>query len=361
VQTNIKNREVLKAGETEPRGGWKPNDDAADTLSRGSGTSADLTILFLSLLRADGWKSRVVYTADREYRYFRPEIPSVFQLSGIVVEISDARLKNPMYASFEHPMLPFGLLPWNRIGVTGWAVDLEKKSGTAQPIPGPPAEQSAVHTVWKIRMDENGDGRVERARRMSGLRAFEIRAPIWSEGLDTWEKQAREGYPKDPIPGELESLRFENLEAPEKELLDTAISMRKGLGASLPGFRLTVTPVRLAAMRNVFVKSSRDESIQFPFPFVYEDAFEIEAPEGFAPDTLPDPAERKTAAGIYRISAEKGEGARITVRRRFELLRPSGGREMYGAFRTLFETAEREDEGYTVVFRKPAPAGGKKP
>jgi hypothetical protein len=38
VQTTVKNRGALRAGELVPKDGWKKNDDALDTLSHGEGS-----------------------------------------------------------------------------------------------------------------------------------------------------------------------------------------------------------------------------------------------------------------------------------------------------------------------------------
>ena len=136
VQKTFKNRGVLRAGETAPKGGWKSNEDAGDTISHGAGSSFDLAMVCASMLRADGWKLRIVGVPDRENWFFRPGLPSLFQFDEWLIEVPHPREPGKLtYLSFEHPLLPFGLVAWNHLGVEAYAINLEDAVGANIQIP----------------------------------------------------------------------------------------------------------------------------------------------------------------------------------------------------------------------------------
>ena len=354
-QKTVKNRWALRAGETEPKGGWKKNEDAADTLSHGQGSPWDIATVCASLLRADGWKFRVVFTPDREERFFHPEIPSMFQFGGWVIEVKDPGLDGPVYLCFDHPLMAYGQMPWNRLGVASYAIDLEAETGEQVEIPQLPPEKNTRRRQWAVTLAEDGNVRVDRVSRLDGAQAFDARIDLYGNGKDSFEKRLRETYEKFDPPGEVESVAFQNEESPEENFVQTTKFRRNGLGATLPGGRLELAPLTMIGETNPFTQEKRDEPIIFPYPYLNEDTLTITAPEGYVPDALPPPIEQRGIVGRYGVRAARGEGNSVVVTRILALTRFSGSPEFYAEYRKLFEAAARGDAGLSIVFQ---PAAG---
>jgi hypothetical protein len=355
VQKNVKNRWALRAGEVVPKGGWKKNEDAGEVLSHGDGTSSELATVFASLVRADGWKFRIVFAPDSETRLFHRMILSIYQFGAWLVAVSDP--KDPsrvVYLSFEHPLLPFGVVPWNHLGVDCYAVSLDDESGQVVQIPEAPPGQNAGQRVWKIELTEEGDIRAERESRWAGLLAFQVRSELYRKGKDAMEKEVREEHQKLSPLGQVESVSFEAAEDPEQSLVGRLRFTRKGMASPLPGGRIEFAPLSLINQTNPFTQEKRNDPIIFAYPYLEEDTLTVALPEGYTVDALPARVERQNNVGHYAASAQPGTGGTVVVSRTFELARFFGSPDLYPNYRALFEAMTEGDASFSLVFKKTA-------
>jgi Domain of Unknown Function with PDB structure (DUF3858) len=354
-QRTVRNRWVLRAGETVPKDGWKKNENAADALAHGEGTPWDIAAVCASLLAADGWKFRVIFTPDREERFFHPEVPSLFQFNGWVIEVKGQGLRGPVYLCFDHPLMTYGQLPWTRLGAAGFAIDLDAGTGEMAEIPQLPPEKNSRHRAWSIALAEDGDVAVKRQSHLNGAQAFSARLDLYTRGRESVEKNLREAYQAFDSPGEIESVAYQNEENPEQDLVETMAFRRKALGGTLAGQRLELSPLAMIGESNPFTQDKREEPIILPYPYRNEDTLTITAPAGYVADALPASIELKTLVGLYAVRVSKGGGNAIIVTRLLSLTRFTASPEYYPEYRRLFEGAARGDAGFSVVFRKAAP------
>lgn len=352
VRATVRNRSVLAAGETEPKKGWKENASTRDVLSRGLGTPLDLVAVFGSLLRSDGWRFRVICVTDREERLFHTEIPSFFQFGGVIVEINDRKLSAPIYASFDHPLLSLGIVPWKYLGADAFAVDPILGVGENVSVAHPPSDENGSRRDWNIQLSGDGDARIERTSRLSGQPAFEIREAVYEQGRDAFEKARRAHFEQLDSPGEVESFVLENERIPEVELVERIQLTRKAIVNALPGDRIEFSPLNLIGQKNPFTRATRTEPVIFPYPFREADTLTIKPPEGYRLEGLPRPTELRTDVGRYLVEVKKGEHESVTVARTFELAQFFGPRLLYPAYKHLFESAARNDAGLSVVWKK---------
>ena len=353
VQKTVKNRSILRAGETVPKGGWKKNEDAGETLSHGEGSPYDLAMVCASMLRADGWKFRVIMAPDRETRFFRRDIPSVFQFGAWLIEVPDP--KDPAkvtYLSFEHPLMPFGFVPWKHLGVDSYAVNLDDAVGAVVQIAQAPGASNARRREWKVSLAEEGDALVERKSVWLGQQAFQLRADLYRRGKESLDKETREDYQKLDPPGQVESIGWENDESPESDLKGTIRLTRKGMASALPGGRLEFSPLTMIRGSNPFTRADRTGPIYFPYPYVDEDTMVVSPPPGYVLDALPQPVNIPTSAGRYSVQVQKGDGDSVRIVRSLELKRFSGGDDLYASYRSLFEGATKGDTGFSILFKK---------
>lgn len=353
VRLSVRNTRILRAGETPPKEGWKSNKDAGEALERKYGTSSDLALLFASLLRAERWPFRIVFAPDREERFFRRAVPSVFQFGGWLVTIEDPKdSSRTVTVSFEHPLLRFGDVPWSHLGVDCWSVNPEDGTGKVVKLPQAAADQNARRRKWTVTLTDEGEARMERASSWSGQRAFEVRVDLFFKGKETWQRDTREEYRKMEIPGEVESVNWQDEEKSDVDLQGSLRVVRRGIANVLPGGRLEFSPVAMLSHRNPFTRETRNGPVFFPFPYLDEDTFTIGPPAGWKLDGPPPPIERNSVVGRYGISAESREDGTVLVRRRFELKRSWDDPDYYESYRNFFDASARGDAGFSLIFRK---------
>jgi hypothetical protein len=238
-------------------------------------------------------------------------------------------------------------------------VNPDDATGLVMQIPESPPEQNDRRRQWQIELTDEGDARVDRTSVWSGQRAFEIRAELYRQGKEGWEKEAREEYLKLDPPGQIDSVAWREEENPDSNLQGTLRFVRRGFANLLPGGRLEVSPLTMVRHQNPFTREERNDPILFPYPYTDEDVFMIQPPPGYALAALPPLIERKSAVGRYTVRAEKGEGGSVVVSRQFELKRFWGGAELYSAYRSLFEWGAGGDTGFSLVFQKTASSSKK--
>jgi Domain of Unknown Function with PDB structure (DUF3857) len=353
VQTNLTNRDALAAGKTPPLGGWKPNEDAGDTVSHGSGTPRDLAFVFASLVRADGWKYRFVLVTDHERRLYFPTIPSFYQFDSLLVEVDDPAQPDHHYDfAFDNPMLPFGLIPWNYTSTQALTIDPEQGAQALIEIKPTTADDNTQRSQWRLGLRESGDVELEKSNRYRGLLAFDERARLLREGPAKIEADQKQAYSHAHPAGDLSTLRFLNGDKPDDDLtIELQATMHEAV-LPLPGGRLAVSPLSFIGQSNPFVEESRHEPIRMGYPFERDDEMTITPPKDYRVEGLPSAVNVMTGAGSYSASASRKEDGTVAVHRRFRLAVHSASPEYYSEYRRLYAGAVRGDEAFSLVFSR---------
>src|SRR5215472_1212331 len=319
-----------------------------------------MAMVFASMLRADGWSYRFVLAPNREERFFRKDIPSILQFEGWLIQVADPKEPSRViYVSFEHPLLAFGEVPWVHLGVDALSLDLESGTSTVIKVPQSPAETNATQRQWGVDLTEEGDAHVERTSDWSGQPAFQVRAQLYREGKQEWEKEIRNEYQKLDPPAEIESVSWENEEKSDVHLVGKLRFSRNALASTLPGGRLEISPLAMLGHHNPFTSDVRNDPIYFPYPYLDDDVIRVAPPAGFVIDALPKPTEIQTEAGRYVVHIEKGDSNTVLIRREFEIRRFAAAPNLYPAYRSLFESAARGDSSVSLVFKRAASSPGK--
>lgn len=125
---------------------------AADVWTQKSGTSDEIAMLYLSMLRAAGLTAYAARVADREYRLFDPSYMSLDQLDDTLV-ILDIGGKETFLDPGEK-FCPFGMLNWRHSSAAGL-----RESATGMEIdttPAQPYTQNLVERVGDLAIDSHG-------------------------------------------------------------------------------------------------------------------------------------------------------------------------------------------------------------
>lgn len=351
VQATLKNRDALPAGETPPKGGWKKNDDAADAFANGSGEPLDLAAAFVSLLRADGWSARVVWCPDLQERVFHPQIPSIFQFDSAVIEVRDPAFPNPVYLSFENPVLPFGVVPWNHLETECYAVDLDKETSEIVRIPAGASGQNVVRRLWTEEIGADGDAKFTRESHWTGEEAFDARATWFAQGRAQYEKEIRDRYAKMDPPADVSTVALEHENDPDAEFVSKIAFTTAGFLSDPSSSRIAISPLSAIGQENPFTQDTRTEPIRFPYPSLEADTVTLAPPPGYVLDGVPAEIDASSEIGRYRVAA-RVEGGSVIIDRLFDLRRAAASASFYPLYRSLFETAARGDAAFALVFRK---------
>jgi hypothetical protein len=114
--------------------------------------------------------------------------------------------------------------------------------------------------------------------------------------------------------------------------------------------RFLLRPALLAHKDESLLTSPvRTNSVYFAYPWSEDDRIEIQIPEGFAPEQLPDNIEADIGVGSYR-SSYKQEGDRIVLTRKLAVNGIIIAPGQYQTLKSFFDRAHEGDRG--VIFLK---------
>jgi hypothetical protein len=134
--------------------GFHPAKRAEDTWNQKSGSSHDIALLYLAMLRAAGLTAYPMIVADRQHRVFNPNYLNFNQLSGLVIVLDSGGKE--MVLDPGEKMCPFGVVSWRHSGSGGIR---QTASGTGSGIT-PLLPYSANTLTRRASLTVNPDGSI---------------------------------------------------------------------------------------------------------------------------------------------------------------------------------------------------------
>src|SRR5271166_4640923 len=268
--------EVQKTQQEEKREGSKAIKTAQDVWKRGYGDGADLTFLYLALVRDAGYPAYGVWVSDRKRYFFDPGQMDSFRLDAnlVLVEVNGKQVFCDPGAKFA----PYGLLPWIETGVQG--LRLSKDGGTWIRTPLPDSSVSQIVRDAELQLTPEGDLEGKLTVTYSGLEAMSKRREQGNED-DTERKKYLEDHVKEYIPAasEIELTNHPDWTSSSPEL-KAEFKIKIAGWASSAGKRILL-PVGLfsAGEKGVFEHTKRIHPVYFDYPFTKVDNLQIEFPD----------------------------------------------------------------------------------
>ena len=302
----------------------------AETLARRGGSSEDLAVLAVGLLRTAGLEAHVALLRTA-WDELAPEVPGLTQLDRAVVRVEG---EPALWLDPSEPEVPPGRLAPAEEG----RLALVAAPGTTGLVrtPESPPEANQVRSVRELKLAESGPGTLVETRTFTGAlaaaeRAYRTRTP--DGGEDPVERYAREVLRAEQVIAS--SVRGEDdpsaplevrIEVGESDLVRT-----EDEGAELP-----VTPDQIfsalppllgAAPSAGRAVPARRSDVYLAIPYRWEVVYRIALPEGFR--AAPLPAGGSERFGPARLESEYAElpGGVITATHRFD----TGGRRLAAA------------------------------
>ena len=323
----------------------KPNENVDDVLKHGYGTGIDVNWLLIGLARAAGFDSQDVRAASRSQDIFQPDRQASNDLNEEFVWVH-AGAKDYYLDPAAH-FYAFAELPWYESGASGVRVtkDGAQMISTADP-------NSGDNTIVR-----QADVQVENSLAMSGT----IKVDLIGQDAATLrmdERKEDESGRKKALADEIKSwlpvgatfevtsiANWADVEKPlhvEGTFAIPPVSAAASQRLLLP---LEIFPATEAAS---FQTEKRVNAISFPFPYEKADDIVIQAPLGYAVQSLPPAQTINLGAVSYTIAASKQSGG-FEVKRHLVVNGILFGKENYPTLRAFFSRVKTDDDAQTLL------------
>jgi hypothetical protein len=332
--------EIRKTEQEEKRDKEKPINNVEDVWTRGYGSGAQLTWLFLGLARAAGFEAYGCWVADRRQYFFDPKLMQSGKLDENVVLVKVNG--KDMYFDPGGAFTPFGLLEWAETGVPGLRLDGD--GGTWILTTLPEAAESQIHREAKLKLLDSGDLEGKLTVTYTGLESMYRRLRERHED-DTARKKSLEDSIKEQIPSavEIELTNKPDWAGTETPLL-AEFDLKIPAWASSAGKR-TLLPVGFFTVheKHTFEHTNRVFPIYFEYPYEKIDDVTVELPESWKTDSAPQEKTVDAKALFYNLKVENGAGA-VRIVRKLDVDLVMLPAKYYPALRKFYEVIRSGDE-----------------
>jgi hypothetical protein len=329
------------AGDTIPDG------HVESVLTKKSGTSTEMALLYLALLRAADVNARPERIASRDRHIFSPQILSTTQLDAVVIAVNiDGKdtLVDP-----GEKMAPFQTLHWSHTGAGGVALDA---GGKVEIVVTPLSPYTSNQTVRVGKVDLTPQGQA------SGT----IKIAFTGQEALRWRQLALRTSPDD-IKAQLDSSlaaqvpagiqahldHFVNLDSPSAQLM--ALVQVSGSFTAPAGSRFSVPRLLFDSRETDPFPADADRTLPIDMHYAAEEEEQIsyQLPAGFALEGAPEETKFNWASNASYVVRTKVDANSVTttrvLARGFTMLDPSE----YTGLRDFYQKAIAADQQQLVL------------
>jgi hypothetical protein len=322
----------------------KNNNNPSDTLKRGTGTAADIDLLFAALANASGLDARIVLAPNRGDLFFDKGIPNSYFVDPqhIAVNIGgNWKFFNPGYN-----YIPFGMLRWQEEGIPALITDPKQPVWVTTPLSSP--EKSMIKRNARLKLSDDGTLEGDIKVEFTGHFAMERKEEIDEESETQREETLKAELKAQMSAAEVTNIKIENVTDHQKPLIFSYHVRFPGY-AQRTGKRLFLQPAFFQhGVGPLFATAGRKYPIYFHYPWSENDQVEINLPKGFALDNADAPAPFGSGAiSQYKPSlATNADGSLLVYKRSFFF--GGGGSVLYPVqsyplLKTYFDTVHKQD------------------
>jgi hypothetical protein len=337
--------EVQKTEQELKREKEKPAENVEDVWKRGYGDGAQLTWLFLGLVRAAGFDAYGCWVSSRAQYFFSPVTMQSSKLNAnvVLVKLNGKDVYFDPGAAFT----PYGLLTWAETSVPG--LRLDKDGGTWIVTTLPQSSESRIERTGNMKLSDTGDLEGKITVTYTGLEAMYHRLE---------ERNADEVERKKSLEERLTSQVGSAAEAeltnkPDWTGSETPLVAEFNLKipgwASNAGKRVMIpAAIFTAGEKGVFEHANRVQPIYFEYPHAKSDDVTIELPPGWQISSVPPEQVRDGHVIVYTLKVESTPGSlRLTRKLTVDVLLLE--QKYYAALRNFFQSVRTSDGVQIVV------------
>lgn len=341
--------EINKTEQEQQREKVKNIASVEDVWKHGYGNRAEISWLFLALVRAAGFDATPVLISTRDQHFFKPKLMNPHDLNNSVVLVKQDG--NDLYLDPGTPFTPFGLLPWYETAVPGLRV--EKDGGTWIRTTVPDLTASGIERTAVLQLNESGslEGRVTVIYK--GLSA------LWRRIDERGEDEVqRKRFLEDDLKGSIPlSAEVELTNTPDwassSNSLVAEFHINVPSWTSAAGHRsLMQAEVFGANEKHTFEGATRVHPIVFEYPFTDIDDVAISVPPNWHVENLPSAKLLDYKNCTYGFNSETKQGA-IHLNRKLMLNLAIVDAANYGLLRTFYQSVRTGDEQQIVLSSTP--------
>jgi transglutaminase-like putative cysteine protease len=312
---------------------------AEDTWTQKGGSSEEIALLYLAMLRAAGLKAYPAQVADRSERTFDPTYLTLSQLTDTLIIFIDG--DKEIFLDPGEKMCPFGQLAWNHTLTSGLR---QQEKGTATiATPESDYSQNSVVRSGDLALDNHGgvSGRLQII--MNGQPALRWRQ-LALENDDTELKKQFDKALESDVPSGVEAHvdHFLGLDNPNINLI-AVVNVTGTLGVPtskrilLPGYFFE------ARGRIPFVtEDTRETDVDMHYGDVVTDHIVYHLPEGTTVEGAPHSADFTWPDHAHYITGSVIAPGQITITRSFArsftLAKPPEYQELQDLYQKVFAT-----------------------
>jgi hypothetical protein len=332
--------EVEKTEQETKRDKEKANANVEDIWKRGYANGAQLTWLYLALVRAAGMEAYGCLVSDRKRYFFVPQTMRSDKLNAtvVLVKLNGKDLYFDPGAAFT----PFGLLTWSETGVPG--LRLDKDGGSWVKTMLPPSDESQIHREAKLVLSDTGDLEGKLIVTYTGLEAMYRRLEERNEDevarkkfLEDWAKQ------QIPVAVELELTNKPDWGSTNPPLIAEFSLKIPGWVSSAGKRAMLPVGVFSAHEKRIFEHANRAHPVYFEYPYSKLDDVAIDLPSGWKVESMPRNQVEDGKVVTYSLKIGNQNGA-LQLQRKlnvdFLFLEP----KYYPALRNFFQVVRTGDE-----------------
>jgi len=341
--------------EVELRGlNLKPASRAEDVWAQKSGSSDDIAMLYLAMLRAAGLNARAMKVVDRRRGQFDIAYLTLGQLNDTLIVLNTGG--KDIVLDPGEKMCPFGTVHWRHSGAGGIVQDSGDHIITSSPQQAYPDNKAT--RIGDITIDAQGAMTGNFRYVMTGQQALAWRQEALENDLDEVKKRFDHLLPA-MVPEGVEAQidRFTGLDDPSANLV-AYVNLHGNLGAAagkrmlLPGFFFETR-----GGHPFVAQPTRSEPVDMHYGEIVTDQVTYHLPAGFTVEGAP--ADAKFSWPDHAVFIDKivsGTGQIVIVRssaRAFTFAKP----EEYQNLRDFYQKIAAADQQQLVLTRAPAAKG----
>lgn len=316
---------------------------AEDTWAQKGGSSRDLTLLYLAMLRAAGLTAYEMRVVNRDRGVFTANYLNFDQLDDDVVVASIAGKEVALDPG--EKMCPFQTVSWIHAGATG--VRQNKDGLDVSTLPLQPYTANTLLRVANLTLDAHGAVAGDLRFVMTGQEALRWRQIALEDDLDEAKKQFDHAL-ESIVPAGIEAHidHFDNIADPDSSLV--AIGALHGTLGTATSKRLLLPSVFFGANngRPFVNEEKRIEPIDMHYAEQGADKVIYHLPDGFTVEGLPQDSKTSWEGHAILAFKTKTEPGQITIlhqfSRSFTLAKPDEYNDLRGFYQKVAATDQQQ-------------------
>ncbi len=337
--------ESQKTEQEERREKLSDNNTAGDVVKHGYGWGYQINDLFVAMARAAGFDAAIVEVAQRDTRFFAPQLLDWSQLTAnlTVVKVNG----KDQFFDPATPFCPYGLVPWSEDTTAGFRLD--KDGATSIKIPPSPSSDTVISRKATLQLGDDagvtGQFEVSFTGQDALQRRFENR-----ERDDTGRRKALEDELKGWFPSgaaiTLNSVTgWDNSYEPLK--IDFTVTVEGSARIGLSRLLYPAMPFP-GEVKYSFQSAQRNLPVYITYPYEQSDEFTLQLPKSMRVENLPAPRNVKNVFGEYELTLED-HGGSVLIRRHFMLQQGLIPPQYYSELRAFLTSVRQGDENQFVL------------